>query len=705
MSYAQYMIELLLQRLSEQSPLFDTVDLSGCRLSYDEHIRLFALLKNNPYVTALHYGNNPIDAVVLFYLSDYLNGNQTLRKLDIQFIETALLVELCPALFNCRLESLNLRCQAFEISELYAFSEVVQRHPTLKHLVFSLSYLRDNGVRVLCDAVHRQQKLETLNLMQTDMRVGGAKALARVLESSATMTKIVLTLNRKLKGSMAHVFKAIRQNPYRNLGRLYVNEIPLAMGDMAAFQKMMIDAHLTHLDISGVINDNDPNVNTIAQGIFQGVRASRTLQSLRVCNNKYRQNILYALADACSQSHSLLELDARHHIHDELHALEFFKRLCGAQLRMIKFNFQKLGGELCPFSAEQFAELMTHASVHGGVHFSHIAATRAHWEQAGKALQKGLIRIKRLKLRGINCHQSMNQLLQCVSPTVEEIYLEGAMLDNDDAVVLACCLPGSVTKLALPANKITNYGLDLILAACKRSNNIEYLNVSQNHLAFNDDSPLPEFIATSFTLKKLRCDVLRDFLASWGKWVVAVLVSTSLVEVRLSLYPAYTDNYLRIKMALRENEIAQNIYEKARMTKPTLSMFRRKEFGQPTLHNDIFKIRSEVISQIEFDEYMRCFILIIQKTFREQLLVEKLLHLRDENPNPHLTTVLWVLSVWFDEDGPETGFAPICEQTLDCCKRLLPAQAVLNLEVTLKHENTETQTESRAYGTGQTHRR
>ncbi|XP_036602804.1 NACHT, LRR and PYD domains-containing protein 3-like [Trichosurus vulpecula] len=133
-------------------------------------------------------------------ISSVLKSNRSLIHLDLgcNSLYNHGVKLLCEALENqdCNLQTLELwNCQ-ISAACCYALSSVLKKNQSLTHLNLGANPLRNNGVKVLCEALGNQNcKLQELKLCKCLLSVAGCRYLSSALKSNQSLIDLKLTGN------------------------------------------------------------------------------------------------------------------------------------------------------------------------------------------------------------------------------------------------------------------------------------------------------------------------------------------------------------------------------------------------------------------------------------------------------------------------------------------------------------------------------
>uniref|UniRef100_F7GHL5 NACHT, LRR and PYD domains-containing protein 3 n=1 Tax=Monodelphis domestica TaxID=13616 RepID=F7GHL5_MONDO len=122
---------------------------------------------------------------------------------------------LCEALENqnCNLQTLELwNCQ-LSAACCHEFSSVLKKNQSLTHLNLGANPLRNNGVKVLCEALGNQNcKLQKLKLCKCLLSAVGCRYLSTALKSNQNLTHLKLTGNGLGDDGVKLLFEALKNS-------------------------------------------------------------------------------------------------------------------------------------------------------------------------------------------------------------------------------------------------------------------------------------------------------------------------------------------------------------------------------------------------------------------------------------------------------------------------------------------------------------
>ena len=201
------------------------------------------------------------------------------------------------AKFNKRLQDSGLSKNNKEL-----LIRVFQNDKTLPELYLRGNNIRDDGAKVIADALKDNTTLTTLDLGRNHIGVDGAKALGEALKKNTTLTTLVLSLNRiGVEGATA-IVNALKDNTTLTVLGLGGNQIR-DDGAIAIAEALKQNSTLTSLYLGG---NNIGAAGAIA--IAEALQYNKTLTSLYLNSNEIGAAGAIAIAEALEHNTTLTSL-------------------------------------------------------------------------------------------------------------------------------------------------------------------------------------------------------------------------------------------------------------------------------------------------------------------------------------------------------------------------------------------------------------
>ncbi|XP_074812759.1 NACHT, LRR and PYD domains-containing protein 3-like [Natator depressus] len=312
-----------------------------------------ALKASNSNLKTLNFEECDLTDTCCGDLATVLRTNQSLRELKLggNKLGDAGVKLLCEGLKqNCKLQSLNLEECGVTDAGCGDLTAILRTSQSLTELDLSGNKLGYAGMRLLCEGLtHLNCKLERLRLCDCGLSAACCGDLSSVLCTSQTLTYLDLRRNKLEYSGMQQLCEGLK-HPNCKLQRLGLEDCGVTAagcGDLAAV--LRASQSLAELDLRGNDSLGDAGVQLLCEGLKQ---PNCRLERLRLCNCGLSAACCGDLSSVLCTSQTLTYLDLRRN------KLEYsgMRQLCEG-LKHPNCKLQRLGVDFGHPTPEMEAEL------------------------------------------------------------------------------------------------------------------------------------------------------------------------------------------------------------------------------------------------------------------------------------------------------------------------------------------------------------
>ncbi len=246
---------------------------------------LAEFLKNTPELEIKKFiiTDSDIDAIGAKLLAEIIKSHKTITvvsliRCNISGKGTKIFLDGIKENPECGIVNLNLNHNGIDSEGAKALAELLNTNISITKLILCANNIGDEGTKHLADAIQSNNTITTVVLNGNFIKTEGAKALAKLIKSSVTLTDLELTGNMIGAEGAKHLAYAIKTNPQTKIARLILRD--------CAMDGYNFKNYSTNSGLSALADAMESNSSIIDIDVAENIKS-------RDRNNKLDVEIIY----------------------------------------------------------------------------------------------------------------------------------------------------------------------------------------------------------------------------------------------------------------------------------------------------------------------------------------------------------------------------------------------------------------------------